>query len=201
MNAMPQEIELIPFLAKIVQEHTTAYQSDFEYDIAALRRAARETQEENRAFYWMSRPHGTWCVKEREVFLCESNAHTIWTHYEAEPAGIVAYGVCVTGEWRGNPVGHVWRLNYPEQVRRVKRAALPVETVTLFFKNMPPVTMTYEELHGSRLRLADQYGEPMQIRYAPRDEAELARVIAAEHRLQTAPKRKPPGRTAPTPAR
>lgn len=198
---MPREIELIGFLAKIVHEHTRAYQSDFDYDIAALRSAMQETQVENRTFYWMSRPHGTWCLKERDVFLRESDAYSIWTYHESEAEDIIAYRIAVTGEQWGNPTGCVWKLNYPEQVQRVKQAALPVKTVTLFFGEMPPVTMPYGELHGSRLRLAEQYGKPERIRYALRDEAELARVVAAERRLQTVRKRKPPGRTAPPPAR
>lgn len=198
---MPREIELIGFLAKVVHEHTRAYQSDFDYDIAALRSAMQETQVENRTFYWMSRPHGTWCLKERDVFLRESDAYSIWTYHESEAEDIIAYRIAVTGEQWGNPTGRVWKLNYPEQVQRLKQAALPVETVTLFFAEMPPVTMPYGELHGSRLRLAEQYGKAEHIRYAPQDEAELARVIAAERRLQTAPKRKPPGRAAPPPTR
>ena len=198
---MPREIELIGFLAKIVHEHTRAYQSDFDYDIAALRNAMQETQAENRSFYWMSRPHGTWCLKERDVFLRESDAYSIWTYHESEAEDIIAYRIAVTGEQWGNATGRVWKLNYPEQVQRVKRSALPVENVTLFFGEMPPVTMPYGELHGSRLRLAEQYGEPTQIRYAPRDEEGLACVIAAERRLQTARKRKSPGRAAPPPAR
>lgn len=198
---MKNEIELIPFLSKIITQNTTAYQGDFQHDIATLHRAMGEAQEENRAFCWMSRPHGTWCVREREVFLRESEAHAIWTHYENNAEGIIAYRVIVAGDSRGDPMGRVWKLNYPEQVQRVKQAALPVETVTLFFGEMPPVTMPYGELHGSRLRLAEQYGKPERIRYAPQDEAELARVIAAERRLQTVRKRKPPGRAAPPPAR
>lgn len=193
---MKNEIELLPFLSKIVAQNTLAYQSDFQHDIATLRQAIGETQEENRAFYWMSRPHGTWCVRERDVFLRESDAHAIWTHYENNVDGIIAYRVIVTGDSRGDPVGRVWKLDYPEQVRRVKRTALPAFSVTLFYKGMPPVTMTYEELHGSRLRLADQHGDPERICFTTQDEAELSRIIAAERRLQMAPKRQPPDRAA-----
>ena len=67
------------------EENTTGYRSDFQYDVRMLTQAAQEKDMRNRVFYWMSRPNGTWCVKEREVFLQGSGAHSIWTYYADQP--------------------------------------------------------------------------------------------------------------------
>ena len=73
------------------------YRSDFQYDVRMLTQAAQEKDMKDRVFYWMSRPNGTWCVKEREVFLQGSGAHSIWTYYADQPEGIRAYRVTITG--------------------------------------------------------------------------------------------------------
>ena len=81
----------------MLEENTTGYRSDFQYDVRMLTQAAQEKDMRDRVFYWMSRPSGTWCVKEREVFLQGSGAHSIWTYYADQPEGIRAYRVTITG--------------------------------------------------------------------------------------------------------
>ena len=70
--AMENTIDLIPFLARVMEANTKAYRSDFSYDVEKLTKAVQEPNMEDRVFYWMSRPTGTWCVKEREAFLYRS---------------------------------------------------------------------------------------------------------------------------------
>lgn len=178
------EVDILSVLSQVVQRNTQHYQSDFDYDRETLSRAGQELNMENRVFYWMSRPEGTWCVKEREVFLLESEAHTIWTYHEAEAENICAYRVTVTGLRDGRPVGLLKRLNYKEQVQRVQRAALPVETVELHFPGRPAMTIPYREWEGHHRGMIEQYGTPERVRYAPKNEAELARILIAEHRIQ-----------------
>ena len=76
---MEKKIEIIPLLADIVEKNTHSYQSDFSNDEARLTAAMLETYQENRTFLWMSRPCGTWCFLERDVFLQETPAHIVWT--------------------------------------------------------------------------------------------------------------------------
>lgn len=82
---MGNRIDVLAFLAQVVEENTTGYRSDFQYDVRMLTQAAQEKDMRDRVFYWMSRPSGTWCVKEREVFLQGSGAHSIWTYYADQP--------------------------------------------------------------------------------------------------------------------
>ena len=101
---MEKKIEIIPLLADIVEKNTHSYQSDFSNDEARLTAAMLETYQENRTFLWMSRPCGTWCFLERDVFLQETPAHIVWTSgdYEAEADKIKAYRVIVAHGRKGD---------------------------------------------------------------------------------------------------
>ena len=74
--------DILHTLQAVLLENTTSYQSDFEFDVTTLLEAAKEPKIEDRTYYWLSRPCGTWCLKERDVFLKGSAAYNIWTHYE-----------------------------------------------------------------------------------------------------------------------
>lgn len=84
---MGKEISLIAFLDEVVSRNTQHYKSDFELDAQKLRDALDSPNQDERVFYFMSRPNGTWCVLERDAFLRESDGYKIWTHYANMPAG------------------------------------------------------------------------------------------------------------------
>ena len=127
---MEKKIDIIPFLAGIVEENTQHYQSDFAYDEKRLQAAMLEISQEDRTFLWMSRPCGTLCVPEREAFIKESTAHIAWTHYDYDAEHIKAYRVIVEpGREGASVLGQVKPLRYGEQVERVKRNAVHAEMV------------------------------------------------------------------------
>ena len=64
--------DILHTLQAVLLENTTSYQSDFEFDVTTLLEAAKEPKTEDRTYYWLSRPCGTWCLKERDVFLCKA---------------------------------------------------------------------------------------------------------------------------------
>lgn len=198
---MEKQIEVIPFLSRVVQENTHAYQGDLDYDVQKITQAVQETNMEDRAFYWMSRPCGTWCVKERDVFLRGSEGHSIWTHYESVADEIRAFRIVVTGLRNGIVVGDVHPLNYKEQIQRIKQAALPIATVEIIYPSGYTTQMTFAELETCRGSLYDRYGRPQRIRYAPEDEAELTKRIMLEHRFQKGWKRRPHTKTPKPPSR
>ena len=94
---MGKEISLIAFLDEVVSRNTQHYRKDFELDAQKLRDALNSPYMDERIFYFMSRPNGTWCVLERDVFLRDSDGYKIWTHYADMPDGIEAYRVTITG--------------------------------------------------------------------------------------------------------
>ena len=118
---MDDKIKLIPFLDKVVERNTQHYKQDFRKDALKLREAIQRPKMDERTFYFMSRPSGTWCVLERDAFLRGSDGHTIWTHYADMPDGIEAYRVTITGHTGKDGdilLGSVVKLNYREQVQR-----------------------------------------------------------------------------------
>ena len=87
--------DILHTLQAVLLENTTSYQSDFEFDVTTLLEAVNKPKKEDRTYYWLSRPCGTWCLKEKEVFLKGSGAYNIWTHYDAEHESFRAFRVVV----------------------------------------------------------------------------------------------------------
>ena len=80
-----------------MERNTKHYQSDFEIDAKSIRRIAQINHCEQTPLYWMSRPSGTWLLRERELFIRESSAFHIWQYYKDTRDTILAYAVEITG--------------------------------------------------------------------------------------------------------
>lgn len=192
-----KQIDVLAFLSSVVQENTAFYRSDFNYDISTLRNAVMEKNVADRSFYWMSRRSGTWCLKEREVYLRNTGAFSIWTHYANEADPIRAYRVVITGHRNETVIGDVYELDYEQQVQRVIRDALPVHLVTLSFADGSMMTMLYDEYCRDRKALTAQHGDILDIDWYPESEATLTKALMLEHRFQAGKVKKPNGRPAP----
>lgn len=114
------EIDLLGNLEKIMKQNTKSYQSDFDIDRKILIDAAKNTDTvalRERTYLWMSRTCGTWCVKERDVFLEPTYAHNIWNYYADETSQkILAYAVEVTGMESKKVLGNLYPLDYRKHV-------------------------------------------------------------------------------------
>jgi len=196
---MEKQIELIPFLEGVLNSTTEHYKEDFEYDIIRLQDAVSEPLAEFRTFYWMARPCGTWTVTERNVFMRDSEDFKIWTQYADAPDGIQAYRVVVTGGTSDKPLGTVRKLNYPEQVKRVEKNALPAVRMEVIFMSGEIREVALDKYMQEREWLFNEYGVTKHIRYCPEDKYKLDLVMKEEHRLQQkrpakAAAKKPPRR-------
>lgn len=173
--------DLLAYLAEIVRRNTHSYTSDFDIDMKTLWNSAAETEPERRTFLWMSRPHGTWCVLEREVFLDDTSANCIWTHYANQSSGILAYRVLVAGIQSGKLFGIVSPINYEKQVQRVLRCALPVKWVQYVDEAGQLCKMPYSDFQSSTL----PYDRNIKrIRYLPEVEAALQQLLLYEHQAE-----------------
>ena len=182
---MGKKTDIIPFLEGVVAENTKTYQDDLIMDVGQLSAAMLDPVPENRIFLWMSRPCGTWCFWEREVYLRDTEAHNTWTHpdYIAQADKIKAYRITVfPGEPApGNLVlGKVQSLNYGEQVERVKRLALPIHQVTLRFEHGETRTMPYSDYTSQFFELTRRFGEIEVVHYQPEHEGELSALLHME---------------------
>lgn len=187
---MEKLIDIIPFLAEIVEKNTVTHQSDFLLDRKILQGAAWQPHQESRTFLWMSRPCGTNCVLEAEAFQRETDAHITWTHYEYDADHIKAYRVTVAPKCAGGLVlGKVQLLNYKEQVQRVKQKALHVQSVKLQFEDGTQYELSHEDYQRQIRGLIDVHGRVESICFVPENTLELDYVLQAERTISTRKKR------------
>ena len=89
----------------------------------------------DRTYLWMSRPCGTWCVKEKDVFLEPACAYNIWSYYAGETSQrILAYAVEVMGMEDKKAVGNLYPLDYRKHVESVKNAAIPADRIRMVYE-------------------------------------------------------------------
>ncbi len=131
-------IDLLGNLEKIMRMNTRSYQSDFEWDRETLMDAAVNADIvplRDRIYLWMSRPCGTWCVKEKDVFLEPACAYNIWSYYAGETSQrILAYAVEVMGMEDKKAVGNLYPLDYRKHVESVKNAAIPADRIRMVYE-------------------------------------------------------------------
>lgn len=190
---MERTADVLAFLGAVVQRNTKHYQSDFEADKKLLLNAASLPSLSDRTFYWMSRDCGTWCFKERDVFLRDTTQNITWQYYEGE-SGILAFRVVITGRDGEKLTGDIFPFNYAEQVQRVKRSALPIRQVSGVYVDGTPFVAPRGKYNTDELA---RHGGIKEMRYEPENELELSNLITWEHRFQDESSTRPRPRKAP----
>ena len=141
-----ENVDVIASLEAIMKQNTAFYQSDFEIDKRILREAASRPVAEEKRLLWFSRPSGTCCFRERDVFLKDTRQHNTWRFYgEQTRDKILAYAVELTGKENGIIKGNLYELDYPQHFREVVEKSLPADNYTLLYE------------HGERVQPAGMY--------------------------------------------
>ena len=167
-------------LSGSVQDYTAYYQSDFAYDIKMLRESARSDQPEDKLLLWLSRPSGTFCFRERDVLLKDTQAYNTWKFCgEQTHDRILAYAVELTGTANGTLQGNLYELDYQQHFQHIRDAALPVGSNRLIYESgMREIGL--KEHFDSR---SDKYfGEFVRYEMQPRDPELLQAAIRQEQR-------------------
>lgn len=140
-----ENVDILASLEAIMRQNTAFYQSDFEIDKEIIQKAAASPAAEDKRILWLSRPSGTYCFREQDVFLKDTRQHNAWRFYgEQTRDHILAYAVTITGTEDGKIKGDLYELDYPQHFKHVAEQALPADTVTLHYE------------HGSRTQPATQ---------------------------------------------
>ena len=125
-------MDVIAALEAIMHQNTAYYQSDFAYDIKMLRESARSDQPEDKLLLWLSRPSGTFCFRERDVRLKDTQAYNTWKFCGEQTCDrILAYAVELTGKENGIIKGNLYELDYPQHFREEVEKSLPADNYTL----------------------------------------------------------------------
>lgn len=170
-------MDILAALETVLKLNTKHYQSDFKYDRESITKAAGSPESGDKHLLWLSRESGTWCFNEREVFISGSEAHIAWTYYQGLEQNIAAFAVEIVGTKDGKPVGTLYELGYNSHAEHVKKAALPVNAVSLIFEDGSTKCFPYERISGNWQSVQNTHGNITDMRYEIADEAALQALL------------------------
>lgn len=131
-----ENVDVLSSLEAIMRTNTGFFQNDFDIDKRIITKAAGQPAAEDKTLLWLSRPSGTHCFRERDVFLKNTAAHNTWRfHKEQSHDRILAYAVELTGIEDGKIKGNLYELDYTKHYERVKEQALAADTHALIYEN------------------------------------------------------------------
>lgn len=173
-----ENVDITASLEAIMRQNTAFYQSDFEIDKEIIRKAAASPAAGDKRLLWLSRPSGTYCFRERDVFLKDTRQHNTWRFYGEQTRNhILAYAVTITGTEDGKVKGSLYELDYPQHFQHVAKQALPADTVTLHYEHgsrTKPVTQRFDGSPdpqlGEFVRGETQPNDPDALRYLLNEE-------------------------------
>ena len=140
-----EDVDVLASLEAILKQNTGFYQSDFDIDKQIIAEKAASPNKEDKTLLWLSRPSGTYCFRERDVFISDTAPHNTWRFYKEQTRDhILAYAVELTGTQDGKIKGNLYELDYEKHYERVKDNTLAAGTVTLMYE------------HGTREQPADR---------------------------------------------
>jgi len=190
-----ENVDIVAALGAVVELNTANYKSDFKYDIAQFKEAARSPDGENNRFLWLSRPSGTYCHLERDTYIKDTAAFNYWngcatilgkdTPHDKVIVNdrVMTFAVEVTCIKNGRIMGNLHELDYKEHIRQLNRVALPLHTVTATYKDGTTVTLPHKEHDAQHIRLYHQYGQLQALTPHP-ENADSLRTILTQAREQ-----------------
>jgi hypothetical protein len=149
-------VDIQECLRRVVEENTLYYKTDFGYDIGDIKNAISVLAPKN--FLWMSRESGTYCFKERDVYLTPSYANNTWLYYRNHPEEIKAFYVEVDNFKDGRALGSLVALDYPSHCAQVQENMQPVHFANVIFKNGARQTFEISEFEKNRDSLHQERG-------------------------------------------
>ena len=171
-------VDVFASLNALMRQNTGFYQSDLEIDKEIIARAAASPDAADKTLLWLSRPSGTYCFKERDVFLKDTGPHNTWRfHKEQTRDRILAYAIELTGVEDGKIRGNLYELDYAQHYQRVKEQAVPADMVRLTYAygdREQPAKEFFDASPDPRL------GKYMHYETLPNDPAALREVLQAE---------------------
>ena len=79
-----ENVDVLASLEAILKQNTGFYQSDFDIDKQIIAEKAASPSKEDKTLLWLSRPSGTYCFRERDVFISDTAPHNTWRYYKEQ---------------------------------------------------------------------------------------------------------------------
>lgn len=174
-----ENVDVLASLQQIMQQNTAAFQNDFDIDKKILMRAAKSKNVEDKVYLWFSRPNGTHCLRERDVFLRGTREHNTFRFYhEQTKERVLAYAVVLSGVESGKVKGSIYELDYVAKAELAIQTALRTDNNRLIYENgsreMPKeyrFEATPDREHGKFVRYEAVPHDPDALRDLLRDES------------------------------
>ena len=131
-----EDVDLLGALSRIVDLHTQHYKEVFDLDKELISKLAVSDRSEDKQLLWMSRPCGTYTLREREVYLDGSHENKVWRFYQEQTNDpVLAYAISLKEVRDGKIFGNLYPLNYREHVERMKKLTCPIGNVAVAFED------------------------------------------------------------------
>ena len=89
-------VDILNSLEQIMELHTQHYKDDFDLDKELIPKLAVSGEPEDRHLLWLSRPCGTYTLREWEVYLEDSHANKVWKFYHEQTKDpVLAYALSI----------------------------------------------------------------------------------------------------------
>lgn len=180
-----ENIDLLDALQKIMDIHTEHCKEDFELDQKLIRSLAATQSSEDKHLLWMSRPHGTHVMREREVYIEDTYENKAWEFYHDQTSDdILAYSIEITGTENGSVVGNLIELDYDAHVERMKQLTVTIDKVAVTFEDQNTYYLPFQSYRREMTAMQEEHGKVKSVAYLPESERELQMILRRE-RLKT----------------
>lgn len=129
----------------------------------------------------MSRPSGTYLLREQEVYVEDSYENKVWEFYHEQTHDpILAYSVEITATEDGAVKGNLIELDYAAHVERMKSLTVSVEKVAVTFEDDATYFLPYRSYQRDARAMEDEHGSVATVAFLPEDARELDMILRRE---------------------
>lgn len=181
MGTKFEGVDVLDFLGQVAELHTQHYKEDFDMDKELIPKLALSGEPEDRRLLWMSRPCGTYTLREREVYLEGSYANNVWRFYHEQTNDpVLAYALSIKDVRDGKVIGNIYPLDYGSHIEWVKSLTCPIEKVSVIFEDGANVIIPYQNRRQFINELMPMHGNPKSMTDLPESEREFAMILKRE---------------------
>lgn len=182
MDLKFENVDIEKCLRSVMEKNTKHYQSDFDFDVGTFQHIAQAPAANKLVLYWMSRPSGTWCFMERDLFIRDSQAFHTWQYYKDSRDTILSYAVEITGmSAEGHIMGNLYTQDYREVTKHLECAAQNAASVSIRFEGQSePMKFSYTDYKNNSLSIHARFGKAETFRLEPEDPLLLKDILQKE---------------------